>query len=208
MIAAPSASATVLRVRPASQTRLAALVDRRLTTCDLFLRPDVELREGEEVSLVLVHHVTDGELAMACDVDRVLPGRPGSRPGVMLRFPAASPADDAAMRAFVTNGEPPALVPTAAAIAETDAEVEGLRRAAEDRPEDARRWIRLGWALLLANRPAEATAPLQRGVTLAPSLGVGPMLLVLAHGLCGDIEGARTALGGLGAAELLETLLD
>ncbi len=206
--AVPSASATVLRVRPASPTRLAALVDRRLTTCDLFLRPDVELREGEEVSLVLVHHATDGELAMGCEVDRVLSGRPGSRPGVMLRFAAASAADDAAIRAFVLDGAPPALQPSAATMAQTDAGIESLRRATEERPEDARRWIRLGWALLIANRPGEATAPLQRGVTLAPTLAVGPMLLVLAHGLCGDLEGARTTLGGLGAAELLETMLD
>ncbi len=207
--AAPAAVAeTVLRVRPASSSRLQALVDRRLQSCDLFLRPDIELREGEKVALVLVHHATDGELAMSCVVDRVLPGRPGGRPGILLRFGQAAPADAKAMLAFVADGVPPAKLPSEAALARTDAAIETLRAATVERPEDARRWLRLGWALLLAGRPAEATGPLQRGVTLAPMLPVGPLMLVLAHGLAGDHESARTVLGGMDATELLESLLD
>ena len=116
--------------------------------------------------------------------------------------------DVVAISAFVVDGIPPARLPSQQAIAQVDIEIEALRAAADDRPEDARRWIRLGWALLLARRAAEATAPLQRGVTLAPTLGVGSLLLVLAHGLSGDNESAETTLGGLDASELLETLLD
>lgn len=205
---APTPTDTVLRVRPASQSRLQALVERRLATCDLFLRPDIDLHDEEKVVLVLVHHATDGELAMPCEVDRVLPGRPGSRPGVMLRFAAAPEADAAAIRAFVVDGVPPSKLPSAAAVAQVDAEIEALRAAAGARPEDARRWIRLGWALLRAGRAADATLPLQRGMTLAPTLAIAPLLLVLAHGLIGDAEGARATLTGIDADELLETLLD
>lgn len=199
---------TVLRVRPASSSRLQALVERRLQSCDLFLRPDIELREGERVALVLVHHATDGELAMSSVVDRVLPGRPGGRPGILLRFAPAEPADAKAMLAFVADGVPPAKLPSEAAIAQADAAIEAFRDAAPARPEDARRWLPLGWALLLAGRASEATAPLQRGVTLAPTLSIGPLLLVLAHGLTGDQESARIVLGGMDTAELLESLLD
>ncbi|MEY3011742.1 MAG: hypothetical protein RIT45_477 [Pseudomonadota bacterium] len=81
------------------------------------------------------------------------------------------------------------------------------RAAALARPEDARRWIRLGWELLLAGQPVEATMPLQRGMTLAPMMPIAPVLLLLAHGLAGDVEGAQSLLDGIGSEDLLEPLL-
>lgn len=207
--AAPHGDETVLRVRPANRTRLAALVERRLQAGEIYLRPDVDVHEGQDVILVLVHHQTDAELALTARVERVVPGRSGARSGVLLAFEPVTPTIERDLLQFVDEGLPTAIVHQGeVARAESDARVAALQAAADERPEDARRWIRLGWALLLANRAAEATTPLQRGMALAPRMPIVPMLLLLAHGLAGDVEGAEALLGGMGADDLLEPLLD
>lgn len=200
--------ATVLRVRPATRARLAALIERRTGDGELYLRPDVDVVAGERVSLVLVHHESDAELPLPAVVDRIIPGRPGTRPGVLLAFPPVADVDERNLREFLDHGMPPAQPADPSEVRADADRIKALRRAALERPEDARRWIRLGWELLLAGEPVEATIPLQRGMTLAPTMPIAPLLLLLAHGLAGDADGAQSLLYGLSAEDLLEPLLD
>lgn len=199
---------TVLRVRPATRARLAALIERRTGAGELYLRPDIDVVAGERVSLVLVHHESDAELPLPAVVDRIIPGRPGTRPGVLLAFPPAVDADARSLQEFLDHGMPPAKPADPVEVRADADRIKALRRAALERPEDARRWIRLGWELLLAGEPVEATMPLQRGMTLAPTMPIAPLLLLLAHGLAGDADGAQSLLDGLSAEDLLEPLLD
>lgn len=202
-----SPNATVLRVRPATRARLAALIERRTGAGEFYLRPDVDVVAGERVSLVLVHHESDAEMALPAVVDRIIPGRPGTRPGVLLAFPPVADVDERNLREFHYYGMPPAQPADPSEVRADADRIKALRRAALERPEDARRWIRLGWELLLAGEPVEATMPLQRGMTLAPMMPIAPVLLLLAHDLAGDVEGAQSLLDGIGSEDLLEPLL-